>query len=307
MPLVPSPAVLRACDVVDYLAKHPDESFSVSELARRVDMPRATCHSVLLALADRGWVARSASDLRYSIGRACISIGEAARAARSVVGDVAPVAEMLAEATQSCVAVLTCSQEDVGVAEVFDHGPAFAVRIRAGANIPWVPPFGAVFAAWNDDSGMERWLKRAAVEFSEREMSRYLKTLAAVRARGYSVTIATPLSPVLNDLLEKLAAVPRAAKRLQERDELIRELVKTEYLQSAVRTKKALRMSQMSAPVFDCDGRVVAALMLLGPNHEINATELDELGSRLLRAAQDATAGLGGESPDVREASSKFA
>jgi hypothetical protein len=29
MPIAPSPAVLRACDVLDHLAAHPAESFSV--------------------------------------------------------------------------------------------------------------------------------------------------------------------------------------------------------------------------------------------------------------------------------------
>ena len=50
MPLEPSPAVLRAADVLEQLAGQPGRSFSVAELAREIDIPRATCHTVLLAL-----------------------------------------------------------------------------------------------------------------------------------------------------------------------------------------------------------------------------------------------------------------
>ena len=285
MPLLPSPAVLRACDVLDHLARHRDESFSVSELARRVAMPRATCHSVLLALAERGWVVRRDADLRYSIGPGCIAIGDAARAARSVVADIAPIAERFARTTHSCVAVLMRSRDELSVAEVFDHGPAFGMRTRAGETVPLVPPFGAVFVAWEDGSGIERWLQRAAVEFSEREIRRYRTALAGLRRRGYSVTVATPVSPALSDLLEGLVTAPGAPQRLRQRDQLIRELVRTEYLPSDVDARKPVRMSQMSAPVFDRDGRVAAALMLLGPDHAISAADIGSLGARLLRAA----------------------
>ena len=51
MPITPSPAVLRACNVLGYLGHHPTESFTPSKLAHRVGVPRATCNSVLHAHA----------------------------------------------------------------------------------------------------------------------------------------------------------------------------------------------------------------------------------------------------------------
>jgi DNA-binding IclR family transcriptional regulator len=288
---------LRACDVLDHLSRHPDETFSVSELARHVEMPRATCHSVLLALAERDWVVRSDTARRYSIGPACIAIGDAARNARSVVADVAPFAEKLARTTKSCVAVLMRDHDEVSVAEVFDHGPAFALRARAGEAIPLVAPFGAVFVAWEDEAGVSRWLGGGALELGKREVRRYHLALAAACRRGYSVTVAAPLTPALANLLEDLLTSPLPSQRLRQRDQLVRQLAKSEYLRSDVDAKKPVRMSQLSAPVFDREGRVASALMLLGPDHEISAAEIDALGARLLKAAQAATARLGGRAP----------
>ena len=39
---------------------------------------------------------------------------------------------------------------------VFDFGPAFGARARVGQSIPLVPPFGAVFVAW-DPTDAEQW------------------------------------------------------------------------------------------------------------------------------------------------------
>jgi DNA-binding IclR family transcriptional regulator len=293
MPLLPSPAVLRACDVLDCLVKSAPESFSVSELARRVDMPRATCHSVLLALAERGLVVRRGPELRYAIGPACIAIGDAARSALSVLDEVRPIADELARSLRLCVAIATRSGAEIGVADIFDRGPAFGLRIRVGEAIPLVPPFGAVFVAWDAERGVERWLQRAGAELAAAERRRYRAALAAVRRRGYSVTIATAAAPDLARLLDELVDSPHD-RRLRHRNALIREMIHTEYLPTEVDAGAPLRVSQMSAPVFDRLGEIPAAIMLLGPSYDMTAAEIAALGTRLLDAARRATARAGG-------------
>jgi DNA-binding IclR family transcriptional regulator len=296
MPLIPSPAVLRACDVLDHLARHAGESFSVSELARLVSMPRATCDSVLLALAERGLVVRREPDLRYAIGPACIAIGDAARAALSVLGEAAPIAEELARSTHLCVALATRSGGDVRVAEVFDHGPAFATRTRIGESIPLAAPFGAVFVAWDGEEAAERWLDRAHERLSERERQRYAAALRAIRARGYSITTAIRPTRGLAKLLDELVDHPGGEVRPQRRERLIRMMIHTEYLPVEI-GPESLQVSQMSAPIFDPLGTVNAAIMALGPSYEMNPEDVGTLGERLLAAARSATARVGGVAP----------
>src|SRR5579863_4062732 len=122
MALQPSPAVLRACDVISELSRQP--ALSASELARRIDAPRATCHAVLLALADRGFVVRREEDLRYELGPACIPVGDAARGAVPIDRELALEAERLARATSSCVAVVACGNGELRATHVSDFaGP----------------------------------------------------------------------------------------------------------------------------------------------------------------------------------------
>ena len=77
MPLMPSPAAVRAGDLLTRLAAHPAGVLTVTELARQAGIPRATCNSLLLGLAEHGFVRRDAA-LRYELGPACIVVGDAA-------------------------------------------------------------------------------------------------------------------------------------------------------------------------------------------------------------------------------------
>src|SRR4029450_6881480 len=79
-----SPAVLRACNLLAHLIHHPTESFTVSELARAIDVPRPTCDAILQALAAHRFVTRR-SDRRYELGPGSIALGDAARAANPLL------------------------------------------------------------------------------------------------------------------------------------------------------------------------------------------------------------------------------
>src|SRR5262245_45825 len=157
MPITPSPAVLRACDVLAHMAEHPTEAFSVSELARQVGVPRATSDSILQALAVHRLVTRRDGDLRYELGPGSIAIGDAACTANPVLSAAKSEAERLARAIGTCVAVSVRDGSTARVVEVFDFGPLFTPRARVGQVIPLIPPFGAVFVAWDEDE-VEAWL-----------------------------------------------------------------------------------------------------------------------------------------------------
>jgi DNA-binding IclR family transcriptional regulator len=56
----------------------------------------------------------------------------------------------------------------------------------------------------------------------------------------------------------------------------------------------SLRINQLSAPIFDHDQRVVAALLVLGPNTAMTGAEIQSLGEMLLTAADRVTRAVGG-------------
>jgi DNA-binding IclR family transcriptional regulator len=287
--------VLRACEILEVLARQPTQPLSLAEITRRVGVPRATCDAVLLALAAAGYVVRREDDLRYMLGSRGITLGTAARLANATLRAASSEAEQLARRASACVAVTTRDGDETRVAVVFDFGPPFSVRAHAGQSIPLRPPFGAVFVAWDTPEGVAHWLDSPELA-DEAEAERYRGALAEVRRRGYSVTVSTDRRPDLAAALETLTERPDADDARRARDELMRQMMHSEYLPAALDDANVpLRVTQMSSPVFDRSGRVTVAIMVLGPNYDVTSHEIGSLGTDLLKAAQRATAAAGGQ------------
>lgn len=296
MPITPSPAVLRACDLLGHLSDHPTESFTLSQLARQVDVPRATCDSILQALAAHRLLTRRDGDLHYELGPGSIALGDAARIANPGLRAAKVEAKRLARAIGGCIAVCVRDSDTARVAEVFDFGPIFALRASAGQVIPLAPPFGAVFVAWANDEA-ERWIERADATLERNERDRYRQALDAVRRRGYSVSVVSSGRSQLATDIETLASQPASDEAHRVRDELIREMLHSDYLAVDLDFESDVRVSQISAPVFDHRGHVAASLLVPGPDREITPGELRALADRLVGAANLATRGAGGHMP----------
>jgi DNA-binding IclR family transcriptional regulator len=292
MPLNPSPAVVRAGDLLSTMAARPTHAFSASELARAVAMPRATCNSVLLGLAAAGLVRRDAQ-LRYELGPACIALGDAARVANPALRAAAAQAEALARAQAAVVAVTLRDGDETRVAHVFDFGPPFGIRPRTGDAIDLLPPFGASFVAWDDDAGVAGWLERVEPPLDDHERRRYLDALDAVRRRGFSITVASDRQAELAAAFERVSQRPELEDARRTRDRAIREIAHAEYLAAEVDPERSSRLTQISAPVFDPGGRVAASIMLLGPDHELTAEQIAGLGQLVRHAADRATSDSG--------------
>ena len=83
MSVQPSRAVERAARVLKVLAAEPDGELALSEIARRVEVHRSSCQTLVLALGAEGLVTRhgGASGPTYRLGPALLELAEAARAA----------------------------------------------------------------------------------------------------------------------------------------------------------------------------------------------------------------------------------
>ena len=76
----------------------------------------------------------------------------------------------------------------------------------------------------------------------------------------------------------------------------MRQMMHSEYLPAALDDASApMRVTQMSAPVFDRSGRISVAIIVLGPSYEMTSHEIGALGADLVTAAQRATTAAGGQ------------
>ncbi|MFI5718903.1 helix-turn-helix domain-containing protein [Nocardia sp. NPDC051750] len=295
MPIKPSPAVVRAGQLLQHMARQPSTSYSIAELARATDIPRATCDSALQALAELGLVVRRGPELRYELGGFCIALGDAARAANPILNAAGVEAEGLARTLNACVAVSAPIGNETRVVTVSDWGPPLGLRPRPGQAVPIAPPFGAVFVAW-DSTKAAAWLAQADEAAPEEEPDRWQKALDAIRRRGYSISV-TPAPHRIRDLdsVFEIALSAPGNEHALRREELAGRMQHTEYLATNIDDEAVIRLTQISAPVFDATGRAAVSLMVMGPQHELTGREVSAIGRQVVDAARRAAKAAGSD------------
>jgi DNA-binding IclR family transcriptional regulator len=284
----PAPAAARTTEILDFLAANPGRSFSLSELSRRLDINKASAHAICHALCDAGYLVRHPTRKDYSLGPATIAVGQAARGqnpvldfARDEMGDLA------VELDLGCFACGAMGDEIV-ILDRAGHRRPFGVDVAVGHRVPLVPPLGTVFVAWSPPEEIDEWLRRVGSASSD--LARYREAVAAVRARGYSVSLAA----------ESRLALGRALGE-PDRSEVrraVEELAADEYLVSELEPSQSYRVSQITAPVFDANGTVALALSLVGFQGAVPATDIPPVAVRLTESADRVTKAVHGRHPD---------
>jgi len=274
----PAPAVDRAVEILDFLADHPQDAFSLSELARRLDLNKASAHAVLNALVDRGYLLRHPTRKDFRLGPRLIAVGEAAREQYPVV-DFArdELRRLSADLGTECVASVPVGDEMVIVDRA---GPvrAIGLTVAVGSRFPLVPPMGTVFMAWSPPAEIDEWLRRVGPDAGEIELGRYRQALAAVRDRGYSAGLDGDRSRSVDDAREG-------------------QLDGDEYQLLDLAGGEAYRVATIGAPVFDADGRVVLGVFVVGFREALAAETVPTVARRLLAATESVTASLHGQVP----------
>jgi DNA-binding IclR family transcriptional regulator len=288
MPINPSPAVQRAGQVLWYMAEHPSETHTVAKLSRVLEIPRATCDSILQALTQQGFVGRREREMGYELGASCLALASAAQSANTVLSVANRQADQLARALGACVVVSTVIAGEARAVAVFDRAPATMLRARVGQAIPLAPPFGVVFVAW-DAAASERWLERGGEHDSSADIERWRQSLIFTRRNGFSFSTYVDPGKQFGQILEDLVLKPDSEPGQRTRDELIERLRHSEYLATQVEESSEVQLLQVSAPVFDDNGAVTASIMVLGSMRPVRGQEVSALAQQVVQSADRVT------------------
>jgi DNA-binding IclR family transcriptional regulator len=276
----PSPQTDRVVAVARLLAAHPDEGFTISELARRLRLNKATCYPMVAALADAGWLVRDPTTKAYRLGPELITIGEAAGRSLPAVQLARPAMVELATELGVTCAAFTCDGDVATLADQVWDVRSTVQPLRVGLWAPVRAPFGAVFASWSSDSALEPWLS----DIDERVVPRYRAAVAAIRARGYVVELRTPSrdsgpsAPGTGSLAELMPS----------------EVYEGSFLLADLDPKTSYPVSTIEAPVFDGAGNIALGLVLVGVPRVMSTPDIELYAKRLLQATTALTASLAG-------------
>ncbi len=268
----PALSASRAVAVLNFLAAHPAEGFTLSDLASRLGVNVASAHALLGVLADAGYVTRHPRLRTFTLGPAVVALGSAALECYPVVDLARDAARDLAAETGLEVAVTAAAGNHiVFLARAGEPSPR-GVPVHVGQHVPFVPPLGSVFVAWGD---AESWLAGA----EDPEVLRGV--LDGVRRRGYSVAIEADAREALGHALDDLAGLPADAELHANVDGLVTDLGRRDYQVRELKPSRTYDVSLVAAPVFDPGGNVVLAITLLGFDAGLLGAQVARYGERL--------------------------
>jgi DNA-binding IclR family transcriptional regulator len=290
----PAPSVERTVRLLKFLASHPKERFSLSDIARSLEFNKATCHAMLTELVDEGMLIRHPADKTYMLGPALVNLGTAAAMDANEALDIARV-ELVAiheELSVSCVATSLVGREVVVMARRDVDRPLFGY-LPVGNRSPAVPPYAKEFMAWSRQEEVDAWLDSATPRISVAERAAYYRDLDRLRVTGYHATTLDQAMS-LRRILEQLQGLDGARELLDSIEAHVHERHDLSEQDSDPRLAAVM---SFRAPIFGPSGRVVLALGIGQFKPDVSVEELKRYAERLMEGTRRVTEALHGSEP----------
>jgi DNA-binding IclR family transcriptional regulator len=286
----PALSAARAVEVLNFLASHPEQTFTLSDLVRRLGINVASMHAILAVLEQAGYVTRDNERRGYATGPMLVPLGHAAvHRHGSIVAARAALTTLATELGVTGLVVGAAGAEMVILDEI-NATSAQQTSVRSsgssvGQRIRMAAPMGGVFYAWADNDQVDAWLA-AAPNGARREQAQLKRWLAAIRARGYAVGLETEARHGLRRAVRDLREEPgsRGAKsRLRSNVARLGDIA-TVLLEP--NPQDSYDVAHIAAPVLAGDTTVLS-LYLTGFRRPLSAYELERIGERLCDTARD--------------------
>ena len=293
-----SPPTARVTDVLDFLARHPQESFGLSDLARRVGVSKPTCLGIATALVDAGYLLRDAQDKTYRLGPRLIALGHSAQESMRVNPAARDELRRLSAAFDTTAALAAVVDDRITLLELV--GPrGHDVGVRVGQSYPFAPPVGLMFVLWDDDA-LRAWLAREPTIPLRTDSERLDRVIRDCRESGYLVERMTAGGRRLYALMAGMSStLPDELRALL--GEMVSDIGERVHLRSeanAAGQRRGARfdISVISAPVFDHHGHQ-AMVVSLQIGRALTDAEIGGHARGLLATARALTERLGGTRP----------
>jgi DNA-binding IclR family transcriptional regulator len=292
-----SPPTGRVVAVLDYLAGHPQDSFGLSELSRRVGVSKPTCLGIITTLTDSGYLIRDSQDKTYRLGPALIALGHSAQESMRVNPAARDALRNLSRDFDTTAALSAVVDDRITLLEMV--APA-GVRpaVQVGQSYPFAPPVGLMFVLW-DDTALHDWLCRTPTIPLRTDGERLNRVVAECRASGHLVELLTAGGRRLYTLMAGMSStLPDELRALL--GEMVSDIGERVHLPGDAAGAGRHDVSVISAPVFDHHGRQ-AMVVSLQIGRTLTDTEIGRHAQGLMTCAAALTAQLGGRPAEVTQ------
>jgi IclR family acetate operon transcriptional repressor len=182
-------SVDRALDLLVILSKSPRE-MGVTELSKLLNVQKSTVHSLLVTLAQRGFV-RQTAESRYTLGLQLIQLGTICSERLDIRTVARPIMLELAEQSQEVALLAMLSKAELMIVEKIEPQRAFVLIPKFDFSITLhSTAIGKVLLANSTASFIESVLDRGLAKYTQQTLTDrdvVLAELTAVRDQGYAV------------------------------------------------------------------------------------------------------------------------
>jgi len=286
-------------DVLNFLAAHPTESFSLAEIARHVGLTNGSAHRILTTMAGGMFLTRDDKRRTYSLGLGLVAIGQAAvEQHRGIEIARREIARLAGELQVQC-SVNTVVDEEIVVLAKEGVAQSHLGLTRVGERRPLVPPVGISHVAWSGEAAISAYVAKAEHHLDKVLLQRLRDTFPLVRRRGYALAAKGPRAGSGHDATWLPIDQVRDAAYWNAVFAMIGQLTPGEIQVFDLSEATETGISYVSAPVFSPSGSVAFQLVASGLPRDLPVRDIERIIERLCAAAAAITLEMHGRPPAI--------
>lgn len=289
----------RVMDVLNFLAAHPTESFTLAEIARQIGLSNGSAHRILTTMARAQYLSRDEKHRTYSLGMAVVAVGQAAiEKHRGIEIARREIARLAVDLDVQC-SVNTVVDDEILVLVKEGTAQSHLGLTRVGERRPLVPPAGLAHVAWSGEQAIRSYVARIDAYLSEPLRAHLMAAFPVIRRRGYAVATYGPSSSKIRQAMATASGQTRDAAYWSRVFELVGQLTASEIQLFDLADAAGAGVSYLSAPVFSPAESVSFQLVVSGLPSALSTGELEVYAERLCATAAIVTSETHGRKPQA--------
>jgi DNA-binding IclR family transcriptional regulator len=265
-------------DVIELLSRPESSRMRFSDVVRELDLTQGTAHTILKTLSDRGWIARDPATKTFALGPALSVVAARLDAARPLAHVARDAARRLVHTLDMPASVVERAGDDMLIT-AFERPANSGITATPHERLPYTPPFGVAFAAWDTPQSQQTWIDRGAAG-DDVLAQRLQDVLTRTRERGYDIDWMTPALAQAAQAIGTLSvdALPAGVRPVV--DQLRVEFASAGVVAEETRHDRG-SVATVSAPVLD-DGGGIHLILGVHPLRPMPIRDIEAIAKQLL-------------------------
>lgn len=283
----------RALAILDLLMANPHQAFGLTEMTRRLNLNKATCHAILTTMANYGFLVQDPKTKAYRLGPSIIAAGNAAFAQFPVLEYARPELEALQNELNMGFAVTGRSKMHQVLLAMYGRASGMIDSFQLGLRLPNTAPVAACFTAFSDAKYLEAWLTRAHDSrggYNEKLDQKLRVSLIAIRARGFEVTLKTKAETELRVELGRIHNSWSLTELEDVANKYQHDLCDEHFHLDRIDPKARYNVSTITVPVFAFKQLPIMCFVGGSADKPMTGAQIEVIAARMKESADRMTA-----------------